>query len=271
MLLLNTRTALLLLSTLATVAHGDLNSSLLAYLNNITVSAINPALASGIPDPVVITTVQKTGSADAGCIIPNPITGGCICHADAEYSISLDNVAGLSKLHVTNWTHVAATAPAATINLTVVGEMAVTAVVTSGSAHASVTACGISPSASGDASTTIDTQATLTLLGAAVFNATASCFDIIVSGATVALHDFKDYGNHVDISLGIIKLDVGKLLDLLEELVPDIVTALENALQAPLSQVLKTVIGAQLPCVPLGPTLRSGAVVGLGKGGREES
>jgi hypothetical protein len=85
------------------------------------------------------------------------------------------------------------------------------------------------------------------------------------------LHDFKDYGNHVDISLGIIKLDVGKLLDLLEELVPDIVTALENALQAPLSQVLKTVIGAQLPCVPLGPTLRSGAVVGLGKGGREES
>ena len=233
--------------------RADLNSSILAYLRNITDTAINPALESGIPDPAKI-DASKSGSSDAGCIIPAPF-GKCICHASAEYSVVLDTVTGLSGLHITNFTSVVAVPDASspgTVNLTVVGEMTVNGTVTTGSAHASVTACGISPSASGTASTTIDTEATLTLVGVAVYDVAAQCFNISVQGSNAQLHDFSTYDNHVNIELGVIHIDVGNIVDLLESIAPEIEIQIEAALQGPLSDLMKDVIGAKLPCVPLG-------------------
>jgi hypothetical protein len=237
-------------------ATADLNSSLLSYLRNITNTAINPALKSGIPDPAQI-DASKSGSSDAGCIIPNPVPVGpsCLCHASADYSVILDTVTGLSDLHITNFTSVVAVPDASlpgTVNLTVVGEMAVKGVLTTGGAKASVTACGVSPSASGTASTTIDTEATLTLSGVAVYDASAQCFNVSVDGSKAQLHDFLNYANHVNIDLGVIHIDVGKIVDLLESIAPKIETQIESAVQGPLSDLMKAVIGAKLPCVPLG-------------------
>ena len=84
---------------------SDIASAILAGLNEVRDSAINPALHGAIPNPIPI-AVSASGDADAGCIIPNPF-GGCICHADAGYSAELSSISGVNAMAITNFTDAA--------------------------------------------------------------------------------------------------------------------------------------------------------------------
>ena len=96
----------------------------------------------------------------------------------------------------------------------------------------------------------------LRLTANATLNATARppCLNTRVVGAHVALGDLTLSNTKVDIDLGPIHIDVGQLLDLITDLVPEITQLIVAAIDPLIAKALPSVVTKALPCVPLNKT-----------------
>jgi len=239
--------ALVAMTLLMVVEADPISDAILKELNSLRDSVLNPLLSQKVP-PKIPLSISKSGDADAGCIIPNPF-GGCICHADAQYSISIDSLSNLNTLSVTNFTSCSYDGQNA-INLT--GAIAFTNAEPTGGAHAGCSACGISPSASG----TVNTEATgvgvvaIQLTGA--LNLTSNCIQLnpgaqVEVTLALSLHD-----TNVVISLGPIPgVNIGALADLVLKIVPELTSDITNAVQGPISDAVTDAIHSGIPCIPV--------------------
>jgi hypothetical protein len=233
---------------------SDIASAILAGLNEIRDSAINPALHGAIPNPIPI-AVSASGDADAGCIIPNPF-GGCICHADAGYSAELSSISGVNAMAITNFTDAAVSVISPFkfgINLT--AQVVFANVKAVGGAKAGVSACGISPSASGDASVMADGKGTVVMSAIASLNVSEShstCISVSVSGARTTFGQASLHDPSVVIDLGPIPgINIGDLVSLVLKLAPQITDAIASAADGPIGDALPSAINGRLPCIPI--------------------
>merc|ERR1711924_271275 len=123
-----------------------------------------------------------------------------------------------------------------------------------GGAHASVSACHISPSASGSVNTEANGVGSGAIAAKGALNLTDTCVNITnVNKVTVGLSALKLHDEHVKISLGPIPgVDIGKLTGLVFKLVPSLTGDIKNAITGPISSALTKVLqpGA-LPCIPI--------------------
>lgn len=232
-----------------TSRSGDIIGGLiLKALNEARDTKINPAIAQSLPDPLSI-QVKTSGKASAGCIIPNPF-GGCLCHASADYSVSMKNVKGLKGLHVTNFTSAQVSSDMTSISIG--ANIADGDVKAAGNAKAGVSACHISPSASGSASTHARLQK-IHLVAAAKgkLDLLNRCVKLSFSKVSVALDKVSIHDTSLKIELGPIPgVDVGKLVDLVTGMVPDLTAAVEKAVQGPISKAItKTADSGDIPCI----------------------
>jgi hypothetical protein len=159
---------------------------------------------------------------------------------------------GVNNLVVQNFTSITSLAVNTTaFNLTIGGAVGVQNVGAAGGAHAGVSACHISPSVSGTASTEADASGTILMDASGVYNSTGNCLDVHVNKLyNVHFNQADIHDTHVTINLGPIPgVDVGALVDLVAKLIPQLTSAIENAVAGALLPILPNIINGVLPCV----------------------
>lgn len=226
---------------------GDL---VLKALNKARDTTINPAIAHSMPDPLNI-NVGKSGKSDAGCIIPNPF-GGCICDASASYSVSMKDVEGLKGFHVENFT--SATVSADSTSFTIGADIADQDVIPRGDAHAGVGACGISPSASGSASTHVSFQKMhLEATATGELDLDKGCVKLTFTKINITFDEVSLHDTSLELDLGPIPgVDIGNLVDLVTGLSPDLTSAVEKAVQGPISDAITNAAASgDIPCIKI--------------------
>jgi hypothetical protein len=121
-----------------------------------------------------------------------------------------------------------------------------------GGAKAGVSACGISPSATGDASVMADGDGTVLVSAIASVNTSASCVAVSVSGARAQFEQTSLHDPSVVIDLGPIPgINLGDLVSLVLTLAPQITAAIASAAEAPIGDAIPAAINGQLPCIPI--------------------
>lgn len=235
-------------------SNGIMGDYILKALNDVRDSKINPAIAENISDPLEV-DVEKSGGADAGCIIPSPISFGarrrrCICHASASYSVSMKNVKGLKALRVTNFTTASVSWDMSTI--TVGADVVDDDVEVDGGAHAGVSACHISPHASGSASTHARiTKTHLTAFATGEFDWLHECVNLRFTKVTVVLNEVSIHDTSVKIA-PIPGVGIGTFVDLVLDIAPDLTTEITKAVQGPLSKAITNAAAkGDLPCIKI--------------------
>lgn len=226
----------------------------LAELNTLRDSLINPGVDSLIPEPIKVDTTAS-GSTST-CIIPSPF--GCVCHASAGYSATLEQASGVNGTTVTNFTSVdAAAINTWSYNVSIVADLVTKqppgsrGIHLTGKARASCSACGISPSADGTASTYAEATAVLEATATGVYNATGNCVRLVLNAAVVHLQPVSLHDTQVDISLGPIPgINVGSIVDKIIDMVPDITKAISGAIKGPITHALADVL-PKLGCIKL--------------------
>merc|ERR1711894_804706 len=119
-----------------------------------------------------------------------------------------------------------------------------------GDAHASVNACGISPSASGSASTHAKIRASLKAVAATTTDVVNRCIHLNVTKVDVNFNDVTIHDTSVNINLGPISgVDVSKLADLVTDAAPDIARDIANSVRGDLSKAIMNAAG-NIPCMP---------------------
>jgi hypothetical protein len=234
--------------------NGIIDGLILGALNAVKDPVINPAIAQHIPDPLNV-NIGKAGKADKTCIIK--VFGKCICSVEADYSVSLKEIKGLKGLHVTSFTSVTDIINVSQSEMTfnVAAEIADADVdIDKGDAEAGADACKIHPKVHGSAATHARLQkATVEAKGLGRLDPINKCFQLSLSQATVKLNQVQIHDTSVDISIGKLPgMNVGKLVDLVNGLFPEITDAIDKAVAGPISNaVTHAADSGKIPCIKI--------------------
>ena len=228
----------------------DLDKIVLDALNAALDLLINPALQKNMPDPFANMGLKPGGTSQI-CIIPNPF-GGCICTASAFFGVEIDTVSGASHGLITSFTSAHLTATNLTsYSLTATASLQADKMHADGdgdNAHAGVSACGISPTVYGTASSDMDVPSASLQMTASATLTPQKCLKLHVDKATVLKDDLTMYNIDVEIDLGLFPLPISVFFDLFSGSLSDMVG---EAVKEPIGDSIPGAVNPVLPCIPL--------------------
>ena len=156
----------------------------------------------------------------------------------------------MNAVSITNFTSVDAKMTGLTsVDLTIGADIAAKSIGADGDAKAGVSACKISPSVHGTASTKCDASAKVQLTGKGSLDLSKKCISVSVAAANVNFDNVKIHDTSVKISLGPIPgLQVGSLVDLVLKAVPSITSSISGEIGPAISKELPGLVPKE--CIP---------------------
>ena len=219
---------------------------------------INPEIAKYTPDPWPID--EGASNSSYSCIIGTK--AHCLCHGGVAYNVTLDTLAGASKFQITSFDSVHATSKGlGHFSLEIEGSLDDQDLWASGVARGSVSACGISPSLHGSASSAGNATGTLVLRGVAnrvvrppadiargVEVGKKHCLQLNVTSMALPRVDLDLHNISVHIDIGVLRIPISYFVDLFKG---HLTRYLIEFMQEELPSILPSHINDALPCVPV--------------------
>jgi len=238
------------------VTPGQVETVMMNAMNTLKDNNLNPGIGWGLADIVNVQLTQQD-VADAGCIIPTPGGGKCICHASATYTVYFPSLTKVSTLKLSTWKQVTAnndTNPGE-FQMSIEGTLVGTDMPADGTSAAEASACGIKPRAHGTASTKVSVNApvVITMVGQ-LPNATANCLNVVASDVLITFNNVTLSGTNVVIKTvpPLPPIPADKYDHLVDLDVPGFTSKLQDGVTPSITNVILDTINNRLPkCIPL--------------------